>query len=130
MIVRTETGSVKLTEVASGLQNPWSLAFLPDGRMLVTERPGRLRIVGRDGPLGHHGGQRGDASIDQRDHSFGHAGDYAGVSTANVGPAVPKTANRQRLSGRSASAPLRRPAPVRGFVASRPSRSSAPGHQG
>ena len=31
--------------------HPWSLAFLPDGRMLVTERPGRMRIVGRDGTL-------------------------------------------------------------------------------
>jgi glucose/arabinose dehydrogenase len=38
--------------VARGLVNPWGLAFLPDGRMLVTERPGRLRIVGRDGKLG------------------------------------------------------------------------------
>ncbi len=37
--------------VAKGLQNPWGMAFLPDGRMLVTERPGRLRIVGRDGSL-------------------------------------------------------------------------------
>ena len=51
LIVRTEAGSVKLTEVASGLQNPWSLAFLPDGRMLVTERAGRLRIVGRYGSV-------------------------------------------------------------------------------
>ena len=51
LIVRTETGSVKLTEVASGLQNPWSLAFLSDGRMLVTERPGQMRIVGRDGSV-------------------------------------------------------------------------------
>src|SRR5688572_5305079 len=32
--------------VARGLEHPWSLAFLPDGAMLVTERPGRLRIVG------------------------------------------------------------------------------------
>ena len=37
--------------VAGGLQHPWSLVFLPGGRMLVTERPGRLRIVARDGTL-------------------------------------------------------------------------------
>lgn len=36
---------------ASGLVHPWALAVLPDGRMLVTERPGRLRFVGRDGSL-------------------------------------------------------------------------------
>jgi aldose sugar dehydrogenase len=36
---------------ASGLSSPWSIAFLPDGRMLVTERPGRLRIVGNDRKL-------------------------------------------------------------------------------
>jgi glucose/arabinose dehydrogenase len=43
---------VKPVTVARGLQHPWALAFLPDGRFLVTERPGRMRIVERDGRLG------------------------------------------------------------------------------
>jgi glucose/arabinose dehydrogenase len=41
----------RATNVAVGLEHPWAVAFLPDGRMLVTERPGRLRLVGRDGQL-------------------------------------------------------------------------------
>jgi aldose sugar dehydrogenase len=44
--------ALKPVTVAQGLVNPWSLAFMPDGRMLVTERPGRMRIVGKDGSLG------------------------------------------------------------------------------
>lgn len=51
VLVRTETGNVKVTEFATGLDTPWSIAFLPDGRMLVTERPGRMRVVGTDGSL-------------------------------------------------------------------------------
>ena len=39
----------KVVPVADGFQNPWSLAFLPGGKMLVTERPGRLRVVSADG---------------------------------------------------------------------------------
>ena len=41
----------KVETFAKGLMHPWGLAFLPDGRLLVSERPGRLRIVGRDGKL-------------------------------------------------------------------------------
>ncbi len=47
----SEAGAFRLVEVARGLEHPWSIAFLPDGRMLVTERPGRLRIVAADGKL-------------------------------------------------------------------------------
>jgi glucose/arabinose dehydrogenase len=41
----------RVVTLTSALEHPWGLAFLPDGRMLVTERPGRLRIVGKDGTL-------------------------------------------------------------------------------
>ena len=44
----TEAGPVGAYQVQGDLERPWGLAFLPDGRMLVTERPGRLRIVGGD----------------------------------------------------------------------------------
>lgn len=40
-----------VTVVASGLQNPWGLQVLPDGRLLVTERPGRMRLVSSDGKV-------------------------------------------------------------------------------
>jgi glucose/arabinose dehydrogenase len=42
---RSEEHAFRVVTVAGGLDHPWSLAFLPDGRMLVTERPGRLRVV-------------------------------------------------------------------------------------
>ena len=44
-------GVVRAEVVARGLEHPWALALLPDGRFLVTERPGRLRIVSADGAL-------------------------------------------------------------------------------
>ncbi len=56
---QTRIGSVKsreayrVTVLASGLAYPWSLAFLPDGRMLVTEKQGRIRIVSAQGAVGN-----------------------------------------------------------------------------
>ena len=44
-----QPSQIKVETVAKGLENPWGLQFLPDGRMLVSERPGRLRIVSKDG---------------------------------------------------------------------------------
>ena len=48
---KSSAGDLKVETVAGGLAHPWALAFLPDGRMLVTERPGRMRIVTPDGKL-------------------------------------------------------------------------------
>ena len=48
-----EQHKVRVSVVTTGLSHPWALAFLPDGDMLVTERPGRLRIV-RRGVLDPH----------------------------------------------------------------------------
>ena len=47
---RSDAHSFRVVRLLDGLDHPWSLAFLPDGAMLVTERPGRLRVV-RDGKL-------------------------------------------------------------------------------
>jgi len=49
--IDTKAGTIKVETIAHGLENPWGLAFLPDDRMLVTERPGRLRIVTKDGTM-------------------------------------------------------------------------------
>lgn len=46
---QTDHYKLQVEELVVGLNHPWSLAFLPDGRMLVTERPGRLLIISNDG---------------------------------------------------------------------------------
>jgi glucose/arabinose dehydrogenase len=47
-----ERSDLELITVAGDLEHPWGMALLPDGRVLVTERPGRLRIIERDGQKG------------------------------------------------------------------------------
>jgi glucose/arabinose dehydrogenase len=43
--IKSREHAFRVVKIVAGLEHPWGLAFLPDGRMLVTERPGRLRIV-------------------------------------------------------------------------------------
>src|SRR5690606_35173610 len=48
-LIRTQAGALEVQTVADGFEHPWSIVFLPDGDMLVTERPGRLRRISPDG---------------------------------------------------------------------------------
>ncbi len=43
--VRSQEATFRVVRVAGGLEHPWSLAFLPDGRILITERPGRMKLL-------------------------------------------------------------------------------------
>ena len=49
---QTAAPTVSLVAVASGLANPWAVAFLPGGQFLVTERPGRMRVIDANGRAG------------------------------------------------------------------------------
>ena len=53
--IESPKGPIIIESVASGLEHPWALGFLPDGRMLVTERPGRIRVVTRSGEISPSG---------------------------------------------------------------------------
>jgi len=43
-VLRSAKANLRLVTLSRGLVQPWSMAFLPDGRMLITERPGRVRV--------------------------------------------------------------------------------------
>ena len=49
--IMTEAGPIQVLEITKDLKRPWGMAFLPDGRLFVTERGGELHIVERDGRL-------------------------------------------------------------------------------
>ena len=50
-VITSDEHTFRVVRVTEGLDHPWGLAFLPDGRMMVTERPGRLRLIDKSGRL-------------------------------------------------------------------------------
>ena len=52
-LASSEKARFEVVELVNGLEHPWALAFLPGGRFLVTERPGRLRVAAADGRIGN-----------------------------------------------------------------------------
>ncbi|MCY4235074.1 MAG: PQQ-dependent sugar dehydrogenase [Cyanobacteria bacterium MAG CAR2_bin_4] len=50
-VVETEKGALRLSVMARGLAQPWGVDILPDGAIIVTEKPGRLRVVDQEGNL-------------------------------------------------------------------------------
>jgi glucose/arabinose dehydrogenase len=63
--IDTEQARIRAVTVVDGLEHPWALAFLPDGSALVTERPGRLRLVSPEGELSEP--RAGVPEVDARD---------------------------------------------------------------
>lgn len=58
------TTQLEVTRFVQGLENPWGIARMPDGRYLVTERPGRMRLIGADGAVSGEIG--GIGAVDNR----------------------------------------------------------------
>ncbi len=108
--IRASSGDIAVQTVAKGLDHPWGFAFLPDGRVLATERPGRMRIVARDGKLSpalagvprvfasSQGGLL-DVALD-RSHPQNHAIYFCYAERANGGART--TLSRARLVDESA----------------------------
>jgi aldose sugar dehydrogenase len=63
--VSSEKANFRVETMASGLENPWAIAFLPGGGKLITERPGRLRLLSEDGKLSEVSGVPEVAAVGQ-----------------------------------------------------------------
>jgi len=84
----------KITQVAFGLEYAWGLALLPDGRAIVTEKPGRLRVIAADGSLSAP--VAGVANV--------YYAGQGGLQTCSFCPAYPRaSASAMRRSGPSAA---------------------------
>jgi aldose sugar dehydrogenase len=82
--VVTEQAQVRVVQLVSGLEHPWAMAFLPDGRMLVTERPGRMVLVSGDQVTRLRGLPDIDSEEDQRTAPQG--GNQGGLLDVAVHP--------------------------------------------
>jgi glucose/arabinose dehydrogenase len=125
--VHSYQASFKIEVVADGLDTPWSVGFLPDGRYLVSERPGNLRIVSPDGavsePLAHgltiaQGGQAGLFGV-AVDPNFASNGMIYFVYAATDGELMWDAVAKAKLEGETLSnvetiwnADSRTPAPL------------------
>ena len=109
-------GVLRAIEVAKGLEHPWGLAFLPDGRMLVTEKVGPLWLVTQDGqktrvdnvPDVVYGGQGGMLGVYVSPHYARDQSIYLTYSEPNEGGSS-LALTRARLSLGSGSATLEDP---------------------
>jgi len=64
-VMSSEKTKFKVETMATGLENPWAIAFLPDGRKLIAERPGKLRLLEKDGKLSEVPGVPDVAAVGQ-----------------------------------------------------------------
>lgn len=102
----SSSSSPRIETIASGLDVPWDVVFLPDGRALITERPGRIRVVGADGVLEAEpwasidvhspaGGEVGLLGIDARQAASGETEVYVTATVRRAGmSAVSRLAQR------------------------------------
>jgi aldose sugar dehydrogenase len=118
IVVRSTRQTVRIELVADALMTPWALAFLPDGRMLVTERDGRLRIVDHGTlsepvtgtPTPHVQQDGGYLDVEVHPDYARNRWIYLAYSEAQPGLVAPASTNAAPVGGRPAGgAPPRAP---------------------